>query len=70
MSLGNRASDFAHRTLVIALAGIAVYSFVGAGVMINRRLDKSKEMYMRQELQKFSQDTSQNSESIVTDDNV
>ncbi|CAI2188175.1 8919_t:CDS:2, partial [Funneliformis geosporum] len=57
-------------TLVIALAGIAVYSFVGAGVMINRRLDKSKEMYIRQELQKISQDTSQNSESILTDDNV
>ncbi|RIA97312.1 hypothetical protein C1645_289718 [Glomus cerebriforme] len=50
MSLRNKVSDVAHRSLVIVLVGIAVYSFVGAGAMINRRFNKSKEMYTRQEL--------------------
>ncbi|GES85829.1 hypothetical protein GLOIN_2v1517092 [Rhizophagus clarus] len=65
MTLGNKITNVAHRSLVVVLAGIAVYSFIGAGVVMNRRFSKHKENVTRQELRKFSRE---NSNNLTTDD--
>ncbi|CAB4395137.1 hypothetical protein RhiirA5_498190 [Rhizophagus irregularis] len=65
MTLGNKITNVAHRSLIVVLAGITVYSFIGAGVIMNRRFSQSKENVTRRKLQEFSRE---NSNNLTTDD--
>ncbi|RGB34793.1 hypothetical protein C1646_760096 [Rhizophagus diaphanus] len=65
MTLGNKITNVAHRSLVVVLAGITVYSLIGAGVIMNRRFSQSKENVTRRKLQEFSRE---NSNNLTTDD--
>ncbi|CAG8478669.1 11054_t:CDS:2 [Ambispora leptoticha] len=68
MSTGSKITNFAHRTLVVSLFGLAIWSGYGSIVLLNERLERKRQRQQLATAQLGGEASSQEA-NIINDNN-